>query len=372
MKGDKSFMKHFPKMFVLALLALSITLFSGAAIDSAYAESMVQDAFEESEETPYTEEEYNAYIAADQEADALKKGELLIAFMDEYPESTLMTYINAAYEKLLFDCYDGGKYQELETLAEQWNNLHPNDPRNIAYIVTAAGQLGHNEKLVQYLQELYTLQPTADRALHLAKIYKGMGNDAEYLEWIEKVLEYPEHAGNFALRYDLVQYYVREKNYTKAAEYARMTLEAIKLVQQPSAETLKSMRTVQNACHHLIGIQQYEEQQYAEAIKSFQQALKAETYSEGYYYIGMCQRNLDQIDDAMVSLAKADLEGGEVAPKAKEYLEKLYKALHNNTLIGIDKIYRKAKEQLEAAKEPNSNMNPQESEATVMAENVAE
>jgi tetratricopeptide (TPR) repeat protein len=296
---------------------------------------------------------------------------LLVAFIEKYPESTLITYINAAYEKLLFDCYDGGKYQELETLADQWNKLHPNDPRTIAYIVTAAGQLGHNEKLVQYLQELYALQPTADRALHLAKTFKGMNNNAKYLEWIEKVLEYPEHASDFALRYDLVQYYVNKKDYAKAAEYARMTLKATELVQQPSAETQARIRAVRNACYHLIGMNQYEGGKYEEAIKSFQQALKAESYGEGYYFIGLCQRNLDLIDDAMVSLAKADLSGGEVAPKAKEYLEKLYKALHNDTLIGIEKIYRKAKEQIESAKELNSNMNPQDLEATVMAENAA-
>ena len=174
-----------------------------------------------------------------------------------------------------------------------------------------------------------------------------MDNTAKYLEWIEKVLAYPEHASNFAMRYDLVQHYVGEENYAKAAEYARMTLEAAEQVKQPSADTLKSMRAVQNACHHLIGINQYEAGKYAEAIKSFQQALRAEVYGEGFYYIGMCQRNQDLIDDAMISLAKAELHGGEVAPKAKEYLEKLYKALHNNTLIGIDKVYRKAKEQLE-------------------------
>ncbi len=364
MKGDKSFMKHFPKMLVLALLALAVTLFYGSAMNPAHAEAPGQDASadEEIEETPYTEEEYNAYIAADQEADALKKGELLLRFMEEYPESTLMTYIKPAYEKLLFDCYDGGKYEELEILAEQWNKLHPNDPRTIAYIVTAAGQLNHNEKLIQYLQELYTLQPTAEKALHLAKTFKGMNDNAKYLEWIQKVLEYPEHASDFVLRYDLVQYYVNKKDYAKAAEYARKTLKAAELVKQPSAETLKSMRAVQNACHHLIGMNQYEAGKYAEAIKSFEQALGAEIYGEGYYYIGMCQRNQDLIDDAMISLAKAELHGGEVAPKAKEYLEKLYRALHNNTLIGIEKVYRKAKEQSESAKDPH------DSEITELAE----
>ena len=41
--------------------------------------------------------------------------------------------------------------------------------------------------------------------------------------------------------------------------------------------------------------------------------------------------------------------GGEEAPRAKSRLEVLYKALHNDTLIGIDKVYKKAKELLEGA-----------------------
>ncbi len=51
----------------------------------------------------------------------------------------------------------------------------------------------------------------------------------------------------------------------------------------------------------------------------------------------------------MLWYAKAELQGGEIAPKAKENLEQLYKALHNNTLIGIEKVYRRAKEQPESA-----------------------
>jgi len=363
-------MKHFPKMFVLALLALAITLFYGSAMGPAYAESPEQDAAadEEIEETPYTEEEYNAYMAASQEPDALKRGEMLFAFIDEYPESTLMTYIDAAYKNLLFECSDGGKFEELETLAEQWNKLHPDDLQMVAYIVTAAEQLGHDEKLLENLLKLYEAQPTPETAMYFAQTYKKMGNTPKYLEWAEKVLEYSEYASNFALRYNLVQHYVSEENYSKAAECAQSTLEATELVKQPSADTFKSLRAVQNACHHLIGINQYETEKYAEAIKSFEKALRAEVYGEGYYYIGMCQRNQDLIDDAMVSLAKAELHGGEVAPKAKEYLEKLYKALHNNTLIGIEKVYRKAKEQTESAKEPKSNANPQTSGVMELAE----
>jgi hypothetical protein len=54
----------------------------------------------------------------------------------------------------------------------------------------------------------------------------------------------------------------------------------------------------------------------------------------------------EEIEEAILYYAKAELTGGEYAPKAKARLEKLYKALHNDTLIGIDKIYKRAKESL--------------------------
>jgi len=38
---------------------------------------------------------------------------------------------------------------------------------------------------------------------------------------------------------------------------------------------------------------------------------------------------------------------GEYAERAKARLELLYKALHNDTLIGIDKVYTKDNETLE-------------------------
>ena len=82
-----------------------------------------------------------------------------------------------------------------------------------------------------------------------------------------------------------------------------------------------------------------------EAIKSFQQALKVEKYSKGYYRIALCMHKQDRVEDAMLWYARAEKQGGDYAVKAKEQLEQIYRAIHNNTLIGIEKIYRKAKGQ---------------------------
>jgi tetratricopeptide (TPR) repeat protein len=83
---------------------------------------------------------------------------------------------------------------------------------------------------------------------------------------------------------------------------------------------------------------------YAEAIGAFKRAIEFERYGEGYFIIAQCLEK--EIEEAILHYAKAELTGGEYAPKAKARLEKLYKALHNDTLIGIDKIYKRAKESL--------------------------
>ena len=53
------------------------------------------------------------------------------------------------------------------------------------------------------------------------------------------------------------------------------------------------------------------------------------------------------VEEAIDSFAKADLLGGDSKAHAKEDLETLYKSIHNKTLIGIDKVYKRAKESLE-------------------------
>jgi hypothetical protein len=54
---------------------------------------------------------------------------------------------------------------------------------------------------------------------------------------------------------------------------------------------------------------------------------------------------------AMLYYAAAELVDRNTVPKTKERLEVLYKALHNGTLIEINKIYDRARKMIE---DPNS------------------
>ena len=72
---------------------------------------------------------------------------------------------------------------------------------------------------------------------------------------------------------------------------------------------------------------------------------------EGYYSVAQCQERTRQLDEAMVSYAEAVTAGEELAEsataaKAKQRLEQIYKATHNGLLVGVEKVYRRAKESM--------------------------
>ncbi|MBN2337702.1 MAG: tetratricopeptide repeat protein [Acidobacteria bacterium] len=335
-------MERTGKTFFAALLAAAVFFFviGGGASFAAF-----QDQAEE-EETEYGEEEYNAWAAADKEPDLLKRGAMLLDFVDKYPESKLMPYINSSYERLLFETSEAEKYGELEVLAEQWSQLRPGELQTLAYLAKATEILEHDEKCVECYEKIYKLRPTGSIAYQIARLYKKMGNDDKYLEWADSVMMYPEYETDFRLRYEIMQFYAAKNDITKADAFARETIKAADLVKEPGEDTRKHLLVARHDAYHVIGVHLYDQKQFDEAIDAFRKAIEAERYAEGYYWIGMCEWEKKMVDEAIESFAKAEVLGGDTAPKAKERLEQLYKALHNDTTIGIEKVYRRAKEEL--------------------------
>ena len=341
-------MKCHSKILPFAMFSFAAALFSIPVVSRAGTDVQQPDAAaqaEEEESSPEYIEQYEAWNKADKEPDIQKSGTMLIQFLEKYPQSELLKYAESSYNSLMFKCSNEKKYQDLETLAEEWLKLHPGDLPTIANIATASKELGHNEKWIQNLIEIYKIQPTGSLANEIAQAYKKANNKSKYLEWIQTSLGYPEYESDFKTRFELMQMYVEEKSFSMAIEYAEATLKAADLIKDPSAETRAAIPKVRHACYDVIGRIRMEQDKPAEAIKSFQQALKVEKYSEGYYRIALCLHKQNRVEDALLWYARAEEQGGDYAAKAKERLEQIYKAMHNNTLIGIEKIYKKAKEQ---------------------------
>jgi tetratricopeptide (TPR) repeat protein len=349
-------MKGYFKWFLVAPLALALILLSRTATNCSFAEEQQAKAAPaaqaQEEETPYDEVEYGAYETATKEPDAAKRGTMLLEFIQKYPKSALMPHINASYDALLRECSEGKKYELLESLSEKWLKIRPNDIRTLAFIAEATNNLQKYERCAECMEEIYKMQPSPTLAKDIFGHYQKINNLAKQLEWYDKLTKMPEFDSDFALRYGFVLKYMEAKNAPKAAEYCSATLKSTDLVKQPDAETKETLVKVRRACNHIIGLNMMEKDRFKEAIDAFQKALKVQKYGEGFYWVASCQERLgqEQVEDAIITYAKSELQGDEYAPKAKARLEQLYKALHNNTTIGIDKVYRKAKEELQLDK----------------------
>jgi hypothetical protein len=80
---------------------------------------------------------------------------------------------------------------------------------------------------------------------------------------------------------------------------------------------------------------------------------------EAYYLAAQCYNKMspmghvdeEQLYAAELAYAKAEILGRQIignitAMKAREALDRLYRSLHNNSVVGIEKIYKKAEESL--------------------------
>ena len=352
MKGDGASMKRTYRILLVVLLAsglLFIAIPGWAQQPKPKTQKPPAQTLPQEQEE-YTEEEYDAYEKATQEADLDKRGTMLLAFMEKYPKSKLLPNIVNAYQTLMFEHQKNQRYAKLLPLAEQWLKYYPDDLQTVAYIAESAQMLGQDKKFIEYALKIYAQKPTPKLAGYISQSYDKIGDKERHLEWTLKLFAFPEYDDNYNIRMMFVKKYADEKNFAKAAEYAQLALKALEKAKKPEgksdAEWQKEKTTVQRVCYYLMGMSQYEKEKYVEAIKSLELALRAERFDAAYYYIGHCNWRMDKVEEAISSFAKAVVLKGDVAADAKVHLEKLYKAMHNNTTIGIEKVYRRAEAEL--------------------------
>lgn len=352
-------MNRYNKMFLSLLLASATILFiCGITTGMAFA------AFQDDADGPeMTDEEYEAYEAeyaaweaADKEADILKSGAMLIEFMQKNPQSTLTPYADGSFKRLLAKCYEEKKYQELETLAEQWNTFKPGDENIVQMIAASARELKHTEKYLWALEEMYKTASEKDKmnfAEEFVRLYKDMKNDEKYVEWTETILKGSEGASDIVRHYELFQHFSAKNDAAKTLEYAQSTLKAIEQQKNPPADLAKLLPEIRYSLNHSIGVTHYTNKRYDDAMTYFLRALRDKKYSNGYFLIANCLRQKGMATNAILAYAKAQLLGESaqasaddksLAPKAKAEMETIYKILQNNTTVGIERRYKTAQD----------------------------
>ena len=293
------------------------------------------------------ENEYNDFYSARQEPDLAKRAAMLLEFEKKHPDSAFKAQAENDYIGILKSLRQDKNYELEYSLGEQWLAARPNDTNTLALVGEAASQLKKYQRCGECLEAVYDKNPSPNLAHEIQTCYRKANNWEKIGEWAEILFQMPEFKDDFLLRYEYALIYYNERNLPKAADYAKLALKSVDRIKLSDEKQLEQLQQVHRACHHIIATSLADKGHYSEAISEYEQAIEVKKYSDGYYGIGRCFDNTKNIEEAMLYYAAADLMNGDKDPKAKERLEVLYKALHNDTLIGIDKIYSKARKLLE-------------------------
>lgn len=355
-------MKRYSKMCLLSLLTLAVAFFVGTLSVALGQQQKPKAApaaqqVQESENTDYSEDEYNAYDAAKNQADPEKKSQMLFDFIAKYPKSTLMKYIEFEYQQMLDNLSAAKNYELLEVLAEKWLKTHPTDIRTIGHVADATGRLNKYDRCAECLEEIYKTQASPTLAKSIFATYQNTKNLAKQLEWADRLFKMPEFNDDYNLRWGFVAKYMESNNIPKAAEYAQLMLKSADTVKQPTQEQQEELKKKRQVAHFVIGMSGFEKDKFPEAIENFQKAIKidpnGESSSDSYYFLAKSQDNQaaasksqEKAEEAMNAYAKCELVKGSNATKAHDRIIEIFKALHNNQTIGIEKVYRRAKEEL--------------------------
>ncbi len=305
------------------------------------------------------------------EADLQKRADALAAFQKDHPISKMLYYVAQQYLECLAPNVQKKDWAKVISSEESYLNLLPTDKA-----VQAAGipvgvdeflktQLSPARRTVQqalmgaYFQAnnlpkaaevgeaMYAAAPDKTMAATLADVYLKMQNFDKYLAYGDKVLAEFPIAQSYGMALQMMRVYFQKQNNAKAMELLTKVVEAFP--DKPPQGVKPEEWNIYLATYWTPkAAEAYKQKDYPKAIELFEKVISFSPKGDDtpYYYIGMSKWNNKDPEGAIPYFAKAMLLGKANAPKAKQYLEELYKARHNDSLDGLDQVIAKAKADL--------------------------
>ncbi len=297
----------------------------------------------------YTEEDYKAFQDIQAEKDDAKKVDMIVKFLREKPKNGLRPNLVAEYQKVMVSLGSEKKWTQVIALGDKFLDVAPSDDITIKSLAAAYEATGNSKGFATFGEKVYASKPSAELAMAIARAYQKLGNDAKYFQWREKVLA--SDPDNIEILMDMMKKYMAGQNFPQAVKYAKTSLQALTTAKKPASLGDQAWRELQNQAYAIaygvLGANAYQNNNYAEAIRNFDSAVKYYKRNDvAYYHLGMCYWRQNKLDAAMLNFAKAYIIRGSVANSAKQYLDQLWKSSHRNSLAGQERVIERAQQDL--------------------------
>lgn len=294
----------------------------------------------------YTTQEYAAYETAIN-ADLTKREGAIIEFIETNPRSTLVEYAIASYLQLMQEYQNQGQSRKVFDAGEKLLVLKPEELNALSMTAFSAYQLQQFDTATTYGEKVYLENPNAPLAFVLSTSYGQLKNEEKQLEYGDKACAELAPKDCYQILSALAKIYAGRKEWAKASEYAKRTTEGLDSAerppQMPESGWNDYLTKERATAYTIVGREAAERKSWDAAISNYGKALKISKdpalNGEAYYYMGMGQWDLRQMDSAMEAFAKGSVQRD--APHAKlsrQYLETLYKSSHNDSLAGLEEL----------------------------------
>jgi tetratricopeptide (TPR) repeat protein len=316
--------------------------------------------------------DFAQYDTIKKEADAQKRADLLLGFMKEHPISRMLLYVATDYMECVKPHLAKNDFAKAISMVEALQALLPTDktiqdaqipvgveefrkdqlvPTQASIyqaLLTAYYQSSNLPKAAEEAEKLYAM--TSNKALlpALADIYFKMQNWDKYLSYGQKMLaEFPmDQPQGYTTAIQMAQVYIQKQDVNSATDLLSKVMDVYGDKVPPNTQEAQ-WNSTRAFAYGVIASGIYAKKEYPKAQELYEKVARFEPKREdAHYYLGMCKWQTQNPEGAIDSFAKCVVLNGQLAKRAQQYLEQLYKARNKDTLDGLDKVLAKAKSEL--------------------------
>jgi tetratricopeptide (TPR) repeat protein len=342
---------------LLVLLAVCLGTFAwqvplaGAAAAKEDAAAFAPQREEIPPDSDYMFRKYSALLdeMKAKESDPQKRADALLAWVKANPRATrAIAYAAAIYADGVSAAMKSDPQKAL-TMIQTFQAAAPADKTLISMEMAAYYQAKNYVKAAEIGEKIYAEKPTLDMANTLYSLFAQASNQDKVLHYGEKLMADLPLEKSFGVALQLAGIYAQRKNTEKTLAIYSQLMSTFGDKVPPGVQE-PAWNSVRGGAYAMMAADSWAKKDTAKAVELYEKvtkfAPKGEEACQAWYYMGMAKWQAKDQKGAVEPFAKAYVLGKTLSPKAKDYMEQLWKADHNNTLDGLDAVIAKAKSEL--------------------------
>jgi tetratricopeptide (TPR) repeat protein len=282
------------------------------------------------------------------ETDPQKRADALVAWVKSNPGATrAIAYAAAAYGEVVSGVLKSGDAQKALTMIQTFQAAAPADTSLVSLQMSAYYQAKNFAKAAEIGEKLYADKPNLDMAETLYTIYAQMNNADKVIQYGEKLLAELPADKSYGYEIQLAYIYLGRKNSDKALALFEKLMDAYG-DKVPAGYKEADWNTVRAQAFSSMAADSYTKKDYPKAVDLYTKVISFapktdELACQAWYEIGMAKWQGKDQKGALEPFAYAYVIGKSLSAKAKDNLDTLWKAEHNDSLDGEDALIAKVK-----------------------------